>query len=313
MIARILVTGATGFLGSHVVRSLANTNAQIYALVRRGADRWRLTDLRERINWVEGDLSETWSISQAVEKVSPTVVIHCAAYGVDYREQNAQIAIKVNILGTKALLDASIAVGVQRFIHTGTCFEYGSKEYSITEKETLEPISSYGVSKAASTLIVLQQAKEKDLSVVVLRPFTMYGPNEGDHKFVPQVIQACLSATPLDLTGGEQIRDYTYVEDVAYVYRRLVIENNFPTGEIFNIGSGTPITIQELGINIARLLNRESVLHWGTLSYRNGEMKMLVADVAKAKQMLNWHPSTNLQDGLQKTIDYYKHKKEGTQ
>lgn len=311
MRTRILITGATGFVGSHVVRSLTTTDADVYALARPEADLWRLADLGKRLHWVEGNLSNPQSVLQVVERVSPSVVIHCAAYGVDNRQQDAQMAIGINVLGTQALLDASAAVGVQRFIHTGTCFEYGSKDHPITEKETLGPLSSYGASKAASTLMVIQQTTEKGLAAVVLRLFGMYGPYEGVHKFIPQVIHACLNGTPLDLTGGEQIRDYTYVQDVASLYARLALGNNFPAGEIFNISSGKPITIRELGTKAARLLNRESVLRWGALPYRHGEIKMLVGDITKAQQKLNWQPVTNLQGGLHKTVDYYRQNKEG--
>jgi len=309
MRTRILVTGATGFLGSHVVRSLAATDGEVYALARQAADRWRLTELGGRILWVEGDLSEPNSIVQAVKSVFPAVVIHCAAYGVDNRQQDGQMAIKVNILGTQALLDASLSAKVQRFIHTGTCFEYGPIDHPIDEKETLEPVTNYGASKAASTLIVLQQGKENGLPTVVLRLFGLYGPCEGAHKIVPQVIRACLDVTPFDLTGGEQIRDYTYVKDIADLYARLALGIDFPGGQIFNIGSGSPITIRELGTKIAHLLGGENLLCWGKLPYRHGEMRMLVADITKAERLLNWQPVTDLQEGLQKTINYYRQNK----
>lgn len=302
----ILVTGATGFLGSHVVRALLAEQHNVVAMCRPESIRWRLADQGDRVQWVQVDLTDRDTIHAALEATRPQVIVHCAAYGMDYREQSVQQAIAINITGTQLLVEEAAKIGVTRFIHAGSCFEYGDKAEPVSETDVLEPIGMYGVTKAAGTLLTIQQSRASGLPAVVLRLFGIYGPYDREDKLVPRVIRACLAGTPIDLTGGEQVRDYTFIGDAVRAFVSLATGEPFPAGEIVNLAGGSPRSIRRIGEATAKLLNGEALLRWGVQPYRPDEMKTLTAKTDKAKRLLAWSASTSMEEGLRQTVQWYQ-------
>lgn len=303
---RVLVSGATGFLGSHVARALVVRGHEVAAACRTGSNRWRLEDQANNISWMAFDLSDAQAIADTLRMTKPEIVLHCAAYGMDYREQSLERSIGINILGTQRLLEEASKVGVQRFIHVGSCFEYGDKCGLVSEGAVLEPVSMYGATKAAATLLIMQQSRALGVPTVVVRPFGLYGPYDRDDKFVPQVIRACLAGTSLDVTGGEQVRDYTHADDAVRFFVKLVEMPIFPVGEIMNLASGQPVQLREIGQMVTELMNTAHLLRWGVQPYRPDELKSLMANVDKADRLLGWRPMKGLRQGLAETIRWYK-------
>ena len=280
--ARILVTGATGFLGSHVIRSLIGVGLEPLAAARPTSYPWRLVDLAN-LSWIKLDVCSPESIQAALDVTCPDVIIHCAAYGVDYRQQDTSMAIRTNVEGTVALVTAAAAAGVQRIIHVGSCFEYGHKSEPCKETDLLAPSGLYGATKAAGSLLALERAKALGLDLCVVRPFGMYGPSEDEFRLVPQIIRACRDGKRLPVTTGAQLRDYSYVGDVAQAIVSILQAASFPEGEIFNLGSGEAIQLREFIIACARHFGGENLLDFGALEYRPNEMWQLVADISKWK------------------------------
>lgn len=278
---KILVAGATGFLGAHIVRQLLKQKDHVFAACRTSSDSWRLEDVKHLMRLVEMDLLNTDSINKALTLCCPEAVINCAAYGVQLEDQDPLQAINVNIRGTYHLVDASVRAGVSRFIHIGSCSEYGIKNHTIREDELLEPTSIYGVTKAAASLMVLEIGRNKKMPALVVRPFNLWGLFEPSHRLVPQVIKSCLLRQPLQLTGGDQARDYTHVSDMAGLITHLLKTDNFPEGQIINAGSGSPVKLREFVSRIAGTLNGEERMLFGKLPYRHHEGMMLVPDVSK--------------------------------
>lgn len=302
----ILVTGATGFLGSHIVRTLVGKGYDIAAAYRPRSNRWRLTDPPCKVQWVELDLAVRSTVRSALQAIHPEIVIHCAAYGMNYDEQSFDEGVKINISGTHLLFQESAAAGVQRFIHSGSCFEYGNKTLPVSEEDVLEPISMYGVTKAASTLLVMQLSRALALPSVVVRPFGIYGLADRTDKFVPRIIRACLTKRSIELSGGEQIREYTFITDAVDVYVRLVEAEEFPAREILNLAGGHPVPLRRIGEIIARLMGGQNTLNWGALPYRRDEIMTLTAQTDKAKRLLGWSATTSLEDGLEETARWYR-------
>jgi nucleoside-diphosphate-sugar epimerase len=241
------------------------------------------------------------------------MVIHCAAYGVDYRQQDYQVAIQTNVAGTALLVEAAARVWVERFIHVGTCYEYGDYPYPVSEDTCLRPRSAYGATKAAGTLVALERAAALGLPLVVVRPFTMYGPFEGEHKLVPQIVTACRKREPLNLTAGEQVRDFVFVEDIVEDCLRLAEVADFPAGEILNLGTGQAMTIHSFGKAIAEVMGQDvALLRWGLRPYRQDEIMHIVADRTKAINILRWATNTSHADGIQKTVTTLESAKAGT-
>ncbi len=305
----VFVTGATGFFGSHIARAFLDAGWWVWAVVRSSSDATRLDRLAggaPTLRRVCLDLREKGRVAAALTETRPSMVVHCAAYGVDYRQQDPEVAIATNIVANEHLIQAAADAGVARFVHVGTSAEYGDHETAIDEDQCLRPRSVYGATKAAASLIALGCAGGLGLPLVVIRPFAMYGPLEGEHKFVPMVMGACREGRTLDLSPGEQVRDYTFVGDVAQACMLLATVELFPAGEIVNLGSGVPLTLRELAEATAAAVGGDpSCLRWGGRDYRSDEIMFHLADPGKAAALLRWQATTPLAEGMRVTARWH--------
>lgn len=297
---KVMVTGATGFLGSHVVRSLLRLDVSVLAVKRTSSSTLRLADVEKLLHWVDMDLMKPASVKKAVEENSPHIIIHCAAYGVDYDEQDRQLMFAVNVAGSMSLLEVAINEDVERFIHIGSCFEYGDKEHAIRENELLESTDIYGASKAAASTLILNFAKQCGIEAAVMRPFGLWGPHEETYRLVPQIINACSLKKNLDLTGCMQVRDYTFAPDMAEIIVAITLLEKFPNNEIVNLGTGRPICLRDFVMTIAKELKGKTYMQFGKLPYRSTEMFSLIADTSKQQSLIGGFKFTSVSDGLKK-------------
>jgi nucleoside-diphosphate-sugar epimerase len=300
----VLVTGSTGFLGAHVVRQLLIKGHHVLAAHRADSNMWRLKAVSGDIELVELDLQHKRSIENVFTKNNLDGIIHCAAYGVKYEEQNEKKAFMINVHGTSNLILMAGKVKISRFIHLGSCFEYGNKNHPIHENEVLEPTSLYGASKASGTLLALALSKQNDLPLVVVRPFGLWGPLEEKYRLVPQIISHCLTRKPLELTGGKQVRDYLFIEDAASMLTDLLELPEFPSHEIFNLCSGIPVLLREFAMNIASLFNGDDLMLFDQLPYRATEMWHLVGNVDKWIKYVGDTKRTSIADGIQMMVEH---------
>jgi GDP-4-dehydro-6-deoxy-D-mannose reductase len=260
--ARVLVTGATGFLGAHAAAALQAAGAQVAGLVRREpapAPAWEV---------VVGDLARAETLACAVGAFRPQVVVHCAAYGVDWRQQDPLMALRINTEGTLALAIAARNAGATRFVHVGTAFEYGHSDGLLAEDAPLRPRGIYGASKAAGSL-VLQEAALPGLQRVLVRPFGMFGLGEGPHKLLPQVVRACVAGEALAMTEGAEWRDYA---PVSWVARALALLALAPVDAalppVVNLCSGEALRVRDVAHRVATCLGGAHLLRPGTLPSR---------------------------------------------
>lgn len=296
----VLVTGATGFLGAQVATNFARAGWRVFAGRRAGADPWRLAGVDGPI-LIDLDLETPETVRPALERARPVAVVHCAAYGVDYAEQDALRAEAVNVAGTLRLVEAAKDAGVGRFVHVGTAYEFGPAPSPVSETAPFRPQALYGVTKAEGARRATLRARDLGLAFAVVRPFTMYGPNERSSKLVPSLIGACLGGRRMKLTPGEQRRDYVFVGDVADAIRRLLALERFPGDEAFNIGAGRPISLRDLAETIRRCLGGGEIFGWGELPYRKDEIMELWADATKLESLIGRVARTPLEDGIRLT------------
>jgi nucleoside-diphosphate-sugar epimerase len=272
---RVLVTGAEGFLGRHVVRALEAAGAVPIAGTHSADPSGGL-----ECEQVSLSLEDRRSIDAALEKARPEAVINCAAYGVDHRQQDLETAVQVNVLGPTQLFAACRDAGVERFIAVGSAFEYGSHSQPITEAAPLKPIGLYGSSKAAGTTMLIERGRSLGSAPVIVRPFVMYGPGEQGHKLAPQVVRASKNGEELRLTRGHEIRDYIPVFDVARALTLLAgMENDrFPFGQVFNLCSGRPLSIRSFAEAVAEAAGSRASLQFGALPSRPDAPEFVVGD-----------------------------------
>jgi len=294
---KIFLTGATGFLGSHIAKKLILAGHQVHALCRREPNSTL------PIQWHIGDLKDPDSLKKAIATSLPDVVIHCAAFGIRHHERSHEELININIQGTASLMTIASEYGVKRWIQTGSCSEYPSQREPLSETVLTAPPNFYGVTKTASSLLALQQGQALSMDVTVLRLFGIYGPSEWPERLIPTLLSACLTEKEVSFTSGYQSRDFVYVEEVADLYTSLATTPHFPNGEIFNIGSGIATTVREVGRLTEMITGKSGYFLWGTKSHSPTDLSCWVADIAKSQKILNWQPKISLEEGIIKTMD----------
>jgi nucleoside-diphosphate-sugar epimerase len=303
--ANVLVTGANGFIGSHLVKRMVLEGANVTIIVRESADLWRIVDQLSDIHVIKGDLKDDELVSKTVTTAMPHYVFHLAAYGVDFRQQDYIEAAKSNILGTINLLNAIRKIGgCSKFLYAGTSMQYGNKEGLITEEMKLEPANIYGSTKASATLIAHQIAAENNIGIITLIPFGVFGENEGSHKFFPHIILSILDQKDVDLTKCEQYRDYCYIENIVDGFLLAALDTKH-TNDIFNIGSGKINQLKYYVDLIFKYINTSCKPNYGAIEYRKNDLWRPQPDVSKLMEGLGWQPRISLEDGLQRTIDWY--------
>ncbi len=281
---RVLVTGASGFLGAHVARALAGAGASVRAAVRKESDAGDLAGAG--VSLAPFDLSNEASVSELIRSQTPDIVIHAAAYGVNPAQKDPDAAYAVNVGGTWSLLKACASARVERFIHLGSCFEYAPKDGPLSEDDPLGPSTAYAASKAASSLLVGGMSRAMGMRSVVLRVFGTWGPGESADRLAPQIVRSCREGTRLALTKGDQVRDFTYVKDMAERIVRLAEHPDFDRHPVVNVGGGEGRSVRDFAGELADALGGRRLLDFGALPHRPAEFPSLVADVARLKALI---------------------------
>lgn len=299
----ILITGATGFVGANLVCRLVKGKNKIHIILRRNSDTWRINNILKRLNLHYADLSNALGIEKVVQKIKPQIVYHLAAYR-NYLEESRE-NLETNIFGTLNLLEACNKRGYDIFINTGSSSEYGTKSKPMSEKDLLEPNSYYAVAKAGQTLLCQHLAREKKLPIITLRPFAVYGPYEEPRRLVPTLINNCLRGKDLSLVLPKTARDFIFVDDVVEAYLKAAQSPKL-AGHIFNIGTGKQSSLKDIVSIVVKITGAKVKQNWGTMPGRTFDTNIWLADISKTKKMLKWQPKYNLEEGLRKTINWFK-------
>ncbi|MFJ8219150.1 NAD-dependent epimerase/dehydratase family protein [Bacillus cereus] len=300
-----LITGGYGFIGSHLVRRLLNLQAKIVLLIRTSSNSWRLNDILKNIETYEIDIRNKKQVQDAIKKVNPDYIFHLAAYGVNSAHTDYMHAIETNIIGTCNIIQAAKLVNCKKVIHMGSSSEYGNKMEPIHENMRLSPVDIYGSTKAAATILAHQIASENNINLITLRPFGIFGETEEPHKIFSYIILQVLQNKDVNLTLCNQLRDYCYIENIIDACI-LAVENTTVQNDIFNIGSGTIHPLKYYVELLFKHLNTNSRPNYGAISSRINERWIPEADVHKIKESLSWEPRINIEEGIIKTINWYK-------
>ncbi|MCX6348268.1 MAG: SDR family oxidoreductase, partial [Candidatus Aureabacteria bacterium] len=284
----VLITGAEGFLGSHLARRLVEEGARVTALVAPGAPLSRIADLRSRLRLSVVDVRDARAVGRAVKKAAPRFLFHLAAVTNPARSWDAlDLALAVNLGGTVNVLKAAEKEGCESVLSTCTAGVYGRNPPPFREEMPLDPGSPYSVSKAAATFACQMAARSLKVPATVVRLFLVYGPDQGEERFLPQLIRAGLKRKPFRMTAGRQTREYTYIDDVVEGMLRAAGRRR-AAGEVFNLGSGEEISLRDLARKVNRLLGGTLILDRKKIPYRKNEIFRFLGDHRKAKKVLGW-------------------------
>lgn len=299
---KVFITGISGFIGANLARKLINENHEVHAVIRPDSNLWRIKDIKEKINLYEVDILDQQALSSTIHQIKPNLIFHLAAYGSYPFQKEPSKIIDVNINGAINILNATLDLEYESLILTGTSSEYGIKENKMRETDILEPLTFYAASKGSATLLAQVFAKQYKKPINILRPFSVYGPYEEPTRFIPTIINALINKTDINLTPGEQRRDFIYIEDMTDAYMFLAKQNSI--GEIFNIGTGNQFTNDEVVDTLFKITDKNTNINKGTYEKRTWDTSNWVADISKIKN-LGWEPKFSLEEGLKKTFEFY--------
>ena len=310
---RILITGAGGFIGSHLTKKLVSMKADVRALVRynsrgdHGMLEFMPAEMKEKVDIIMGDLRDAETILNTVKNID--IVFHLGALiAIPYSYLRPREVIETNIMGTLNVLNAARASNVKKIIHTSTSEVYGTSRYvPIDENHPLQGQSPYSASKIGADKIAESFYRSYDLPVATIRPFNTYGPGQSSRAVIPTIISQALKSDTVYLGSLHPTRDLTYVEDTVNAFIK-VAESDRSIGEVVNIGSNFEIPIGELAEKIFTLMGKPlKIISTDERSRpEKSEVERLWADNSKAGQLIGWAPRVTLDDGLEKTIEWIR-------
>lgn len=307
---RILVTGATGFVGACLARRLVAEGYDVHIFTRSSSDKWRIRDLLPHVTEHDVDLRNSERIRERIALIRPEVIYHAAVYGGFSFQNEAEFIYALNFQGTVQLLSACEQVGFSAFINLSSSSEYGMKSTSMQEDDLLEPVGDYAVSKAAATLYCRSRAVERQLPIVTLRLFSPYGPWDDPNRYIPYVIRTLLAGQHPQLTVPRSVRDYIYIEDVVEACMSAMREKAC-YGEIINIGSGDQVSIGKVADLLKEQIANGIEPQWGMSLHKRLEPTVWRANIVKAKRLLHWEPKITMQDGLSQTVEWHREQLNG--
>lgn len=309
---KVLVTGAGGFIGSHLTERLVELGADVRALIHYNAlGAWGWLDqspVKNKIEVVAGDICDRDSVRRVVE--GREIVFHLAALiAIPYSYHAPASYVRTNVEGTLNVLQAAREAKVKRVIHTSTSETYGSAQYvPIDEKHPLQGQSPYSASKIGADKIAESFYCSFGLPVVTVRPFNTFGPRQSARAIIPAIITQLLAGKKIKLGNVTPTRDLNYV---ANTVEGFVLAASTPEamGKTINIGSGREVGILALAQMIARLMKKKLKIETENQRVRpdGSEVERLLADNRLARELLGWEPRVGLEDGLRRTIEWIKH------
>ena len=310
---QVLVTGAGGFIGSHLVDALLNKGADVTAFVHYNArNDWgmlegRYNDTTPNLSVIAGDVTDTLFVKKAVSEKE--YVFHLAALiGIPYSYVAPESYINTNVKGTLNVMQACLDAGVKRVVHTSTSEVYGTAQYTpIDEKHPLQGQSPYSASKIGGDKIAESFYCSFGLPVTTIRPFNTFGPRQSTRAVIPTIITQALTSDTIKLGSLTPVRDLTYVADTVQGFIRFA-ESTKTVGKTVNTGSGRGVTIGELAEIILRRVNPNAriVCDEARVRPEKSEVMQLLCNNRSAKELAGWKPRVSLEEGLALTIDWMK-------
>jgi UDP-glucose 4-epimerase len=298
----VLLSGATGFLGSHVADVLVKNNYTVLALIRKNSMLWRLDEIKHE-NLVLVDLS-TNDFKDKIQTYAPAFFIHAAWQGVKAIERNDWILQSDNVGFTLEMLSLANQLGIKKIVAFGSQAEYGNFHGRISETAICNPVNAYGAAKLATLTVLKSFCDAMNINWFWLRIFSVYGERENDDWLIPSVIKNILTDKVMDLTACEQKYDYIYAADFAFAILK-VLETECDSG-IFNLSSNSSATLFEMIEEIRKILNPKAILNFGALPYRNNQVMHMEGDSSKFYEKFNFNLTSGFEEKLKDLVNYYR-------
>ncbi|WP_394775121.1 NAD-dependent epimerase/dehydratase family protein [Flavobacterium sp.] len=298
---KVLITGITGFLGSHIAEVLISRGISVVGLKRKNSDIWRCEEFKDKIEWV--DILDNGSFINQLVNHSFDTIIHSAWIGVEANDRNNWIEQIKNVTFFVELLEAAKILEVKKIIFLGSQAEYGAINSKISEDFETNALNAYAATKLACLEILKSFSSINNINWIWLRLFSVFGEKENTNWLIPSLIKSMLSKSKIDLTLGQQKYAYLYVKDFAEIMAKIVIKD-IESG-IYNISSNEVRTIKSVMEDIKNIVNPEFILNFGALQYRSGQSMHMEGDMQKVMAQIGKIEFSNYDIALQSTLKYY--------
>jgi UDP-glucose 4-epimerase len=302
---RVLLTGATGFVGANLARRLLSDGHEVHVLARPGRDQWRLEEIRQALVVHDVDLVVAEAVDEAVAQTDPEWVFHLAAYGAYSTQDDLGQAVQTNVMGTLNLVRACCQRGVAAIVNAGSSSEYGLKDHAPLESELPEPNSDYAATKASATIMSSHLARSRGVPLTTLRLYSVYGPFEEPTRLIPALVLCGLRSTLPPLVSPDVARDFVYVDDVTEAFVLAAKQPPGGEGRVYNVATGTQTTVRQAVDAIRRLLPIEVDAKWGSMPDRHWDTNVWVGESGLIREELGWKPRS-FHEGLRLTVDWFE-------
>jgi nucleoside-diphosphate-sugar epimerase len=302
---RVLLTGASGFVGACLAHDLIADGHDVHLLLRPEANLWRLAGLEGRYVRHRADLRDARAVREAVAACRPEIIYHLATHGAYPFQKDRAAILATNLLGTGNLLDALDRHDYRMLVNVGSSSEYGHKDEPMREDDRLEPRTDYGVTKAAATLLCQAEAYQ-GRPVATVRIFSAYGPWEDPTRLVPYVMGCYFRGEAPQVTAGDQPRDFIYIDDVVDLLKTAA-HHRQARGQILHAGTGRQQRVRDMVETIAAVFGPvEAPAQFGVQFTRPDEPTRWVASIAQTTALTGWQPRYDLRAGVERTWAWFK-------
>ena len=304
--ARVLVTGGTGFVGANLARRLLVDGHEVHLLVRPGHAKWRIDEIRNDVQLHQKQLADPAAAATVVRLARPEWIFHLAAHGAYPSQGDVQEMIRTNVTGTVNLVQAALSTGVGAFVHTGSSSEYGFKDHAPSETDWLEPNSAYAVTKAAATHYCRHVALAEKAPIRTLRLYSIYGPWEEPSRLMPALVLSGLEGTLPPLVGPDVARDYVHIDDAVEACILAASRPDQEPGAVYNVGTGVQTTLAEAVEVARRVLGIEATPQWGSMPPRTWDTAVWVSDPRRIQAALGWQPAGDFGAGFTRFVEWFR-------
>lgn len=306
-IKNVFVTGANGFIGANLTRRLLSENYEVGILKRENSDLSKIRDLLPGLKAYNGDVRDYTSVAAALSDFRPDAVLHLVTYyRIEHTAADVGPMIDTNVRGTVNLLEAAKDSGVGLFVNTSSCAVYRMADHALSEKDPIAPQNLYALTKHHAEEECRFYADYFGMKAITLRMFPPYGPGDHERRLIPHVILSLQKGVMPELTTGKQLWDFVYIDDVTSAYLAALKTGPRIKGhEIVNIGTGSPVSVRDMVMEIMRLMNAEGEPKFGAIPHRKNEVWYNSAQIGRAKGKLGWEPEYPLDKGLENTIRFF--------
>lgn len=301
---RVLLTGATGFVGSHLLEKFIQMKIPVAIILRKDANIWRIRELLNDAVIIEGDLKNAADLEQQIIDFKADTLVHLAWHGVENRFRNEYQQISTNLCCVANLLEIAEKADIKHIIGFGSQGEYGPQNVPIDENIMPCPTTLYGAAKLAAYHLFNTFCSQKKIKFSWVRLFSIFGPKDNDSWLIPTIIKELLLQKEPALTEGRQMWDFLYVEDAVNAIIGILQTQNCEG--VFNLGSGVSLPIRSVVEKIRDLTNPKIKLGFGLIPYRSDQVMFLEANINRLKDVTGWHPKICLDEGIQRTISWYQ-------